>query len=90
MEQSDIKKRRTRRLDLLYQGYRLILKGSVKFGPLSLTVVAPLDEAVNREWMKNVVQKSIDYLVEEGFLPSEEVAEKRGLKLKVHVCGKED
>ena len=90
MEQSDIKKRRTRRLDLLYQGYRLILKGSTKFGPLSLTVVAPLDEAVNREWMQNVVQKSIDYLVEEGFLPSEEVAEKRGLKLKVHVCGKED
>ena len=90
MEQSDVKKRRTRRLDLLYQGYRLILKGSTKFGPLSLTVVAPLDEAVNREWMKNVVQKSIDYLVDEGFLPSEEVAEKRGLKLKVHVCGKED
>ena len=90
MEQSDVKKRRTRRLDLLYQGYRLILKGSTKFGPLSLTVVAPLDEAVNREWMKTVVQKSIDYLVEEGFLPSEEVAEKRGLKLKVHVCGKED
>tara|TARA_Y100001949_G_C15804254_1_gene250629 strand:- start:310 stop:582 length:273 start_codon:yes stop_codon:yes gene_type:complete len=90
MEQSDIKKRRSKRLDLLYQGYRLILKGSTKFGPLSLTVVAPLDEAVNREWMKNVVQKSIDYLVEEGFLPSEEVAEKRGLKLKVHVCGKED
>ena len=90
MEQSDIKKRRSKRLDLLYQGYRLILKGSTKFGPLSLTVVAPLDEAVNREWMKNVVQKSIDYLVEEGFLPSEEVAEKRGLKLKVHVCGKDD
>ena len=90
MEQSDVKKRRTRRLDLLYQGYRLILKGSTKFGPLSLTVVAPLDEAVNREWMQNVVQKSIDYLVEEGFLPSEEAAEKRGLKLKVHVCGKED
>ena len=90
MEQSDVKKRRTRRLDLLYQGYRLILKGSTKFGPLSLTVVAPLDEAVNREWMKTVVQKSIDYLVDEGFLPSEEVAEKRGLKLKVHVCGKED
>jgi hypothetical protein len=90
MEQSDIKKRRTRRLDLLYQGYRLILKGSTKFGPLSLTVVAPLDEAVNREWMQNVVQKSIDYLVEEGFLPSEEAAEKRGLKLKVHVCGKEE
>ena len=90
MEQSDVKKRRTRRLDLLYQGYRLILKGSTKFGPLSLTVVAPLDEAVNRDWMQNVVQKSIDYLVEEGFLPSEEVAEKRGLKLKVHVCGKED
>lgn len=90
MEQSDIKKRRTRKLDLLYQGYRLILKGSNKFGPLSLTVVAPLDEAVNREWMKTVVQKSIDYLVDEGFLPSEEVAEKRGLKLKVHVCGTED
>ena len=90
MEQSDIKKRRTRKLDLLYQGYRLILKGSTKFGPLSLTVVAPLDEAVNREWMKTVVQKSIDYLVEEGFLPSEEAAEKRGLKLKVHVCGTED
>ena len=90
MEQSDIKKRRSKRLELLYQGYRLILKGSTKFGPLSLTVVAPLDEAVNREWMKNVFQKSIDYLVEEGFLPSEEVAEKRGLKLKVHVCGKED
>ncbi|SVE41094.1 uncharacterized protein METZ01_LOCUS493948, partial [marine metagenome] len=65
MEQSDIKKRRSKRLELLYQGYRLILKGSTKFGPLSLTVVAPLDEAVNREWMKNVVQKSIDYLVEE-------------------------
>jgi hypothetical protein len=90
MEQSDIKKRRTRKLDLLFQGYRLILKGSTKFGPLSLTVVAPLDEAVNREWMKNVIQKSIDYLVAEGFLPSEEEAEKRDLKLKVHVCGKED
>ena len=90
MEQSGIKGRRSSKVDLLYQGYRLILKGSIKFGPLSLTVVAPLDEAVNREWMKRVIQKSIDYLVDEGFLPSEEEAEKRDLKLKVHVCGKED
>ena len=90
MEQSDIKKSRSKRLDLLYQGYRLILKGSTKFGPLSLTVVAPLDEAVNKPWMTTVVQKSIDYLVDEGFLPPDEVAEKRGLKMKVHVCGKED
>ena len=88
--QSDIKKRRSRKIEMLYQGYRLILKGSTKFGPLSLTVVAPLDEAVNKPWMTTVVQKSIDYLVDEGFLPSDEVAEKRGLKLKVHVCGKED
>ena len=90
MEQSDIKGRRTSKLDLLFQGYRLILKGSTKFGPLSLTVVAPLDEAVNKPWMTTVVQKSIDYLVDEGFLPPDEVAEKRGLKMKVHICGKED
>lgn len=75
---------------MLYQGYRLVLKGSTKFGPLSLTVVAPLNEAVNKPWMTTVVQKSIDYLVDEGFLPPDEVAEKRGLKMKVHVCGKED
>jgi hypothetical protein len=49
-----------------------------------------LDEAVNKPWMTTVVQKSIDYLVDEGFLPPDEVAEKRGLKMKVHVCGKED